>query len=398
MIMITIKRISFILIMTALVFSCKSRAAFPKLSGEAPRTVAVLPVEGTLQIRARSILRRLVGTFLADKQYYKLDDEYLDGELARAGWRPWDEAWIPSDAELAHFGKKAGADALLILTGFEDDRVSAAVFYKRGLAGTVKWFDVRSGSVIWSAPVSASRSGGVLLESGQIIKAVADTAAASGEEQFIKLAAVVALDIVNDLPAGAATAELRERPNVTEITLVSKADLRAGDTLQIQARGTRRSRGVARVGGTNLQFPLHESAPGVYVGSLRIEPGAGGKAGPVSVVLFDDRGDASEQKLTKESINIVAPRVDPPARVRVDVAAGGNLKYKISWDAVAGAQNYEVVRLGPGGPVSFTIINATTFEDEPPAGVAPASYAVSARTESGILGPPSAAALVAPAK
>lgn len=370
--------------------SCKSAApAFPPFAAAAPRTVAVLAVEGTLQKEPASLLRRFTGALLADRQYTVLDEAWVDAAAARAGLKPWDAKWIPAEETLAAFGREIGADALLVFAHFEDERVSAAVFYKRGLTGTVKWLDVASRKFIWTAPVAASRSGGVLLESGQIIKAVSDTVGASDGGQWVQLAAAAARDVASAIPEGGARDGLRARPEIQQISIAGDRELAPGKTLQIHARGSARGRAVARVEKLNLQFPMHESVPGEYSGQLRIEPGMGSADGAVSAILYDSAGDASEVKLTKEIVNIRAPRVDPPSDVTVTAVAGAKRTFQIRWSPVEGADHYEVVRVGPGAPVSFPVGAVTEFTDTPPGDAGTFSWSVSTRSASGIPGPPS---------
>ncbi|MBI3817574.1 MAG: hypothetical protein HY286_02695 [Planctomycetes bacterium] len=368
---------------------------FPKFEGRAPRTIAVLPVDGSLPARERGILRKLVGGFLAEKQFTKLDDAFVDRELALEGLRPWAAGWIPDDAALARFGKKIGAEAFCTLSGFEDERVSAAVFYKRGLSGTVKWFDVASGKSIWTAPVSASRTGGLLLESGQIIKAVSNTIESAGEEQFVTLAATIALELADAFPVGPAAVDAPAKSPVVSVRIESPGDLRPGDPLTIRASGAPRCRAYARIGDSNLQYPLHEETPGFYAATIRIESGAGEIDGPVSVILYDELGGASAPAASNSNVAIRARRLEPPASVRVEPVAGSNRKFKIQWSAVAGAESYEVIRLGAGPPFAIDARGATSLEDEIPAGTSGAVWAVSAVPASGAPGPPSAPASVA---
>ncbi|MFN0206147.1 MAG: hypothetical protein ACKVS6_07515 [Planctomycetota bacterium] len=375
--------------------ACRSAPKeFPKFEGQPPATIAVLPIDGSLPPRSSTILRNLMGAFLTERQYSKLDDEFVDAELARSGYSPWNGRWLPGDAELAAFGRSVGVDALVVISGFEDKGFSAAVFYRRGLTGTVRWLDTRNARTLWSADLSASRSGGLLLESGQALKAVSQTVQAGSEESFFRLAASVSRELAEAVPENKNPGALQMRPRVESVSLSSQERLGPGVVWRVEARGTPRARGIATVDGLAGGFPLVETAPGIYNGTYRVEAGWGEAKGRVNVVLYNSFGDPSETKSSDSMLYVSAVRLDSPRDVRAEVADAASRKVRVAWSPVAGAAAYDFVRLGTSAPFSV-VVNTTHYEDTIPAGEGSVFYAVSARTSAGNSGPASAPITIA---
>ncbi|HKD99488.1 MAG TPA: hypothetical protein VKE69_00645 [Planctomycetota bacterium] len=383
-----------------LAIACSSGARVTReLRGEAPATVAVLPIEGTLSPRAREILRRLVGSFVQGRNYAKLEDEAIDARLAAAGYAPWNPKWLPSDADLAKFARSAGADAVVVGDRFDDTRFSAGVFFQRGLTGRLRVVRARDAETIWSADVGSSSSGGLLLGSGQAIRAVSETVEAGSEATFGRLAAGLALDAIDLLPQHPKEMEVRARPVITDLKVKRALELHAdggplaaGDVVEIEATGTPGARARASIAGRTGDVPLPETAPGVYRGLVPIEPGSGTGSGPAVVVLYDAYGSVSEPRRSTESWTIDSPRLDPPTGVRAD-AKGRSVR--VQWDSIPGAAGYTVVRAVDASPTQLDAGIATELVDEVPAGARDVFYVVAARSASRRFGPTSAPVHVA---
>jgi hypothetical protein len=356
----------------------------------AAATVAVLPVEGTIPARGRMVLRELVRSLLQDKHYATIDPAYLDSELARAGIQPWNERWFPGVDPLLAVAKRCGADAIVRLYDVEDDRVSAGVYYRRGLVGKLSWIDRSTKGELFHYDFSAAKSGGVFLESGQIVKAIAHTTANGSEEQFAELAAEALLDVLEPLPESARPAVLRTRPVISDFVLSSTGDLAPGSRWSVEVKGTPGCRGAILVSGLPWgELPLHESEPGLYKNEFRVEAGAGEGRATLSAVLYNSAGDPSGRG-AEATLAVRAPRVDPPTGLSVGAADRTTRSVALLWDAAVGADGYEVVRLSPGAaPVSFRC-RQPNFTDRLPDGVESAAYAVSVRPAHGAAGPTSA--------
>jgi hypothetical protein len=371
------------------------------LEGEPPSTIAVLPPEGTLSSRSKAILRGLLGSLLADRNYAKLDDEIVDSRLASAGYSPWNPDWLPADEALASFGRSIGAEGLVLAEDFVDDRFSAGVVFRRGLTGTLRLLDARTGKTVWKAEVGSSDSGGVLLESGQVIRALSETIESGGEEAFGHLAANLALDAAEAFPPNSRPRRIPERPRVETVRVTrlgasaSPPDLLvAGDTLEIVARGSAAARGRASIAGLAGDLPLVEEEPGAYRGRLRIEAGHGQGSGPVVVTLYDAFGNTSAPARSGSTWSLFAPRLDPPSSLTATVADGDRRRVRVRWEASPGAAAYLVARVSGGDPVTIEAGARLELEDVVPAEASVAFYVVSARSAAGAVGPPSAAASV----
>jgi len=394
-------RIAGLLASLAMPACAASTKVVQPLDGDPPSRIAVLPFEGDLSPRARAILRGLVGSLLADRNYAKLDDEVVDSRLALDGHAPWNGTWLPADEALAAFGRSIGAEGLVLGEGFSDSRFSAGVVFRRGLTGGLRLLDSRTARTIWRAEVGSSDTGGVLLESGQVIRALADTIGSGSEEEFGHLAAALALDAARAFPENPRPLEIPARPRVESVSVTRSGGdpappdlLVAGATVEIVARGTPGSHGRASVAGIDGAIPLVEGDPGVYRGRLRIEAGHGQGSGPAVVCLYDAFGNASAPARSDSLWSLFAPRLDPPAALRAEIVDSDRRRVRLRWEASAGAAAYVVGRLSGGDPVTLEAGARLEIEDSVPPGGESATYVVSARSANGAVGPPSPAASV----
>ncbi len=376
--------------------ACSSiRPSVPPFREAPPKTIAVLPLEGDLAPRGRAIVRRLVGGLLADRGYVRIDDEIVDAELAAAGLAPWNSRWVPDDTTLASLARRLGAGALLVGEDFQDSSLQAGVFYRRGLSGRFRWFDGASGATLWSTEVGRSTTGGVALQSGQVLKALSETVASGSEDRFVRLAAAIALDFTDAVPAHPSATELGERPTVESVRFVAeRRALVAGDMLDLEARGTPGGRARADLAGLAMELPLAETSPGTYRARARIDAGMGVAGGPVTVTIYDRFGRASAPRSSAESLAIDAPRLDPPSEVVVESLVARR-RLRIRWSESPGAAGYSVARITEGAPESIAVARgAVELEDTVPDPARTVVYAVSAHSASGCFGPPAVSAVV----
>jgi len=376
-------------VLSCIVTACGSTSRVTKpLQGTPPATIAVLPLQGgNLTRRGREIVRRVLGSALQYRRYTILDDEFVDEQLALAGHQPWLTDWLPPDAELARFGHGLGVDAILVSEGFQDSSIDAGVFYRRGLEGHLRLLDVASAETFWSVDAGTSASGGALIGSGQIVKALIETAEAGSEATFVRHASGIALDVMDLIPESAER-EPRQRPQVSAVSLRTTgrdATLRPDDRIEVEAHATPRGRATATVGGRLVDYPLVEVADGVYRGSIRIEPGTGDGTGPATVAVVDAFGNASESRQSEASVAFIAPRVEPPAGLAATVVDRDHRRVRLSWQAVAGAKEYLVFRSVPSG-ASRTLapVAATEVFDLVPEAETSAVYFVQARLGPGV--------------
>ena len=288
---------------------------------EAPKSVVVLPVDGdgSLDAGARDLLRRQLSGLLAAAGYAVIDDERADSELARAGLQSWKPSWLPSTQALAQAARRLDADGVVVLSGFRASSTQALLYADRGIEGHVSLLDARSLRVIASKAVSAKRSSGVLVDSGQIVKAIGETADNGSDQLLASLAIKAALEAAESMPAPPRrAASAAPRPKVESVD-VRRGDgssrslhvLQAGDSIEIEARGTRGGRARASIPGLPGTFPLTEDpATGVYRRRVRIEAGSGEGAGAVVVSIYDAAGRASEPRTSDSAWRLAAPRID----------------------------------------------------------------------------------------
>jgi hypothetical protein len=387
---IALKGAGLLAILTLFLGACRiTKNRFPGFAGAPPKTLAVLAPEGTFPERGRQILRQLVGGHLEERQYEVLDDEFVDLQLTRAGFDPGAEKWLPGDAELAKAGSALGADVLVILSRFEDEQVSAAVLYQRGLGGVVRWLDTRTARTVWSTEVSITKFGGLAIESGQVVKALENNFENGSEAAFVRLASAIARDVAAEVPLHPEPAGVKPRPVLDSLTVVPAASLAAGREWTAEARGSRGGRAIVRFATLTGEFPLVEEEPGVYRGRFRVVPGWGEVSGSFRAVLYDAYGESSAVVSTRDAFALAAPRLDPPAKLDVKVADAARRRILVSWEPSPQVQQYQIVRTGGTGPVSFVVDASGRFEDQLTDGETRVAYVVAARSAAGAIGPPS---------
>jgi hypothetical protein len=109
-----------------------------------------------------------------------------------------------------------------------------------------------------------SDSGGVLLESGQVIQGIISQVKNSGDDVFESLAEKFAKSVVETLPPAQTTARAM-KPEGAEVTLLSaQSEWKNSDALSVCAKGTPHSFAFLYTAG--VLSPLRESSPGEYCG------------------------------------------------------------------------------------------------------------------------------------
>jgi len=374
--------------------ACSSAPKVPPFAGTPPKRIVLLPFEGSLSVRGRAALRRLLGSFLVDRQYIKIDDEIVDTRVAQMGWRPWERGWIPDDASLAGVARALGAGAVVVGQDLRDESVSAGILYRRGVYGTVRWIDAATAKTLWSVEVGSSRTGGVALESGQVLKALSETVESSSDDAFVRLAAKLAFELAEAVPAHPESSEVAVRPQIAQVSAQpGDGVLRPGDMLTLRVNGTPGGRARASFAGIPGAVPLAESEPGVYATSVKILPGMGVAQGPVIATVYDVTGQPSEPRSSPTPVRIDAPRVDSPSEFTASVEPGTR-RVRLAWKSAPGAVRYSVARIAGGPPVTLDAGAAQEWVDTVPAGPSQATYAVAGAGASGLFGPPSATVVV----
>jgi len=358
------------------------------LQGPPPHTIAVLPLEGgNLPPRGRAIVRRLLGSALQFRHYATLDDEFVDQRLALAGYQPWQERWLPADAELSRIGRELGVEAVLVAEGFEDSRFEAGVFYRRGLEGRLRLFEVAAQRTVWSATAGDSGSGGVLTGSGQIVRALADTFEGS-DAVFVRHAASISLDLMEALPENPTPPAAAARPQVRSVALGSSRDggvtLQPNDRVTVEVLGTPGCRASASVGAQLVGYPLVEVTNGCYRGTIRVEPGSGTSNGPVGGGLIDAYGGVGESQHSATSVAFLAPRLAAPADVVAEITDRQRRSVRLHWQPVAEAKEYLVFRAtAVGESRTLAPVATTSALDCVPPEAAGVRYFVQARNATG---------------
>jgi len=137
----------------------------------APRTLAVLPVRGTLSFSDRELVRRRLEAGLSAAQLAVVENRWVDRVLSARGWMADPAEFTMSGLDPAQVCKALGVDGIVIPEGFRTSAVNIVVFYREGLGGQVRMVN-SDGKLYWSADYFAGRSGGLLVGMGQLFTAV----------------------------------------------------------------------------------------------------------------------------------------------------------------------------------------------------------------------------------
>lgn len=392
----------FIFLMLACAAACRTAPPpFPKFAGAPPGRVGVLPVSGTLPFKMAETLRLQIRAHLESRGYLLLDPIFVDRAIAREGLPSGTAGWDTFVEKLADLGRRLNVDAWVAPDQFHDSGFQAGVAYKSGLSGTIRWLDVHNKKIAWSAPVSQARYGGVVLESGQILKAVGHTFAAASDLEFTKMAAAIAADVAAAVPEFNNPLPAAPRPVIQQIDAAAGPLFKEGDIVWVKVVGTPGARGECTIPGVPGPVPLHESSSGIYQYKMKILPGHGNGSGRASAVLFDSTGTPGEVGFADAEWKIIAPRLDPPAPPTVWLEPGRDGSPAVVHgrvEPVSGAHHYIIIRFSRNGFVSFKLEHGLEFTDEPPLSAGSCEYSVCASLEGGTTSPPSAPAKIEESK
>ncbi|HEX6813602.1 MAG TPA: hypothetical protein VF384_18430 [Planctomycetota bacterium] len=176
-----------------------------------PQALALLPLQGEADPRLRTLCRALLRSGLQQYGLRVVETEHTDRILAEYGWLADPEQFAPDRIAVADACAALGVDALLVGTGFDEHRFNLLLLRRHAFAGSLL-LRRPDGSAALQASGSATRTGGLLLQSGQVL----DELRAQGEHGTPRASAALVDSFVDDLlaalpapgPAAAATAAM----------------------------------------------------------------------------------------------------------------------------------------------------------------------------------------------
>ena len=154
--------------------SCAGLRHGINLDLQAPRVVAVLPVTGDLSEFDREIVREMLRRRLATRQVRVVENDWVDRRLVAHGLLVNVEDFDPAILEPQEVCKALSVDGYVAGFDFAEGRLDLLLYFRRSFAGRLEWWD-ENGKKRWWVDHSRSKSGGLLVQSGQVFKAFRDT-------------------------------------------------------------------------------------------------------------------------------------------------------------------------------------------------------------------------------
>jgi hypothetical protein len=222
--------------------------------GSTPQTLAVLPADYSVDIpRGRvDLVHSALAQELRNQKFLVVEDSVVQSLCSS-----------PTCPERDNISKQLLVDGFvtLHLSSFSKNNFIAG--YYNQLAGDITVTN-SSGAELIKVSHTESDSGGVLLESGQVIQGIISQVKNSGDNVFESLAEKFAKSVVETLPRGQTTARTMKSEGA-EVTLLStQSEWRSPNSLSVCAKGTPHSFAFLQTAG--VLSPLRESSPGEYCG------------------------------------------------------------------------------------------------------------------------------------
>lgn len=222
--------------------------------GSAPQAVAVLPADYSVDIpRERvDLVHSALTQELRNQKFLVVEDSVVQSLCSS-----------PTCPERDSISKRLLVDGFVTLRLSSFSKNNFIAGYYNQLTGDISITN-SSGSELVKVSHTESASGGVLLESGQVIQGIISQVKNSGDDVFESLAEKFAKSVVEALPRAQENTRAL-RPEGAEVTLIStQSEWKTSNTLSVCARGTPHSFAYLYTAG--VLSPLRESSPGEYCG------------------------------------------------------------------------------------------------------------------------------------
>ncbi|MCA8970330.1 MAG: hypothetical protein KDC95_11115 [Planctomycetes bacterium] len=248
---------------SALTFTSCSNLRHGSSDEAPPMLVAVLPIRGSLASGDRDVVREMLHHRLATLEMRVVDNAWVDRRLASAGLiDPRDE--LVSDAlEPEAVCRALDVDGYVVGSEFEKCSTDLWLYYRRSLRGHLELWN-RNGDRVWWSQHSKARSGGLLVQSGQVYKALRDTSARGAPIEFVRNIEGLLDDMIGTLPEPheASAPDVMSEPTIHAVAI----DRGQEDLWSVR---------IVTVAGATVTFaidgregyPMTEAKPGEYVGS-----------------------------------------------------------------------------------------------------------------------------------
>jgi hypothetical protein len=298
--------------------------------------VALLPFEARpddpeAEVRLE-LFRAIFHSYLTDRGFHALSPEYVDARLRRARL---DTPAEVRTAGAARVGEVLGADALLLGDRIGVSSFQALLAYRRGLSGRFTLVSTLDGQELWQAEATEYDTGGVLIDSGQVIQAVSDTVSVGRDTAYVRLCQLFCRQVTATLPRVVHRDEASEpAPEIASVSVgvARPGTLRAGDTIEVEVAGTAAAMGAFDLRPLRAGLVLVEGAPGLYRGVHTVLPGEAAEGVTVTARLINAFG----RVVRKDATGTLAIDAAPPGMPATVRAARAGERVEVSWDAPGG--------------------------------------------------------------
>lgn len=240
-----------LLVFLTLLAGCSGMTTLnPLLEKSPPKTLALLPLNTKNDInRERAeALYKLVGQELRNRGYLLLDNQLVTKFCGS----------VPCETDPIFSNYKTDATALVEIESISQNNFVAG--YYNTISGSLDLSDKEKMSLAMVSHTE-SESGGVLLQSGQVIQGIIDQIEHTGDEGFVLLAQRFARSVANKLPVTGGSNQ--GTPAINNISAKStKRDL-------VKICATSSEGLLATLVGSKLRSTLRETTPGNYCGIFR---------------------------------------------------------------------------------------------------------------------------------
>lgn len=190
------------LLLPVLVAGCGGISYTIHDDGPAPARVAVLPFAGTADLRARDLARALLVARLRARGFSVPGVEAVDQRLAEHGWLADPDRFSPAVAPPATMARDLGVDAVIVGTAMTESSFNLLAVRRHAFGGELTC-DRGDGRRHFSCSHTASRFGGFLLMSGQVLAELRAQGQHGTPAQSIALVDEFIEDVAGALPAPA---------------------------------------------------------------------------------------------------------------------------------------------------------------------------------------------------
>jgi len=219
-----------------------------------PRTVAILPVGGAVDLRVRELVRSLLQSQLQERGMLLVESSFTDRVLTESGWLHDPATFDPAAVPVADACQRLHVDAVVVGTKFDESSFNVYIIRRHAFGGSLR-VALADGKAWWRTDHTVSHFGGLLLQSGQVFSELAAQTAHGTPMETVALVDGFVGEVTATLPRRAQGELGKPVPMLRELTVRRQAGADAGSERIV----------VSAVGSADaeLRFDLDDQVLGV---------------------------------------------------------------------------------------------------------------------------------------